>query len=174
MSNPIAEHRNTERRHMIAVKDALAAGLQASRGSPEPILACVDYLGYVMGRFNEQGRANLERLRPRVAAAGNREDERIMADIAATIGRTEAELGQLLAAAAAFRDGPEDGLTALSQAADAFIVFYNSILALRKNPAQEIIGRYFDDAEYWALTDDVTPVSIETEKNLFARVVQSG
>lgn len=155
---------------MIAVKDALAAGLKASPANPEFVLACVDYLGYIIGRFNAQGNANLKHLLPRVEAARNDEDRRIVADIAATIGATEAELGLLLAAVAQFRHDRECGVPDLLDAARGFVAFYNSVLASRKNPAQDIIGRYFDDAEYWALTNDVTPASIEAESSLFLRV----
>jgi hypothetical protein len=170
MSDHVVEHRRTERRHMIAVKDALAAGLHASPANPESLLACVDYLGYIIGRFNAQGRANIARLLPRVATARNDEDRRIVADIAATISTTETELGLLLAAAAAFRREPERRMPDLLKAGHRFVVYYNTVLATRKNPAQEIIGRYFDDAEYWALTDDVTPASIEAERSLVLRV----
>ncbi len=110
---------------------------------------------------------------PLADGAGPRDDdERIVADIAATITKTETELGRLLAAAAAFRNAPENRLPDLLQAGNSFVAFYDSVLALRKNPAQAIIGRYFDDAEYWALTDDVTPASIETERTLFLRTEQ--
>jgi hypothetical protein len=105
-----------------------------------------------------------------VASARNDEDHRIVADIAATIATTDRELSQLLAAAAAFRQDPERGMTDLLKAGHRFVVFYNSVLAARKNPAQEIISRYFDDPEYWALTDDVTPASIDAERSLFLSV----
>lgn len=170
MSDHVIRHRQTERRHMIVVKDALAAGLKTSPANPAFVLACVDYLGYIIGRFNAQGRANIDRLLPRVAIAHDDEDRRIVADIAATISTTEAELGLLVAAAAEFRMAPERDMPGLLKAGHRFVVFYNSVLASRKNPAQEIIGRYFDDAEYWALTDDVTPASIEAERSLFLRV----
>ncbi|MDP2326024.1 MAG: hypothetical protein Q8N51_18635 [Gammaproteobacteria bacterium] len=170
MSSHIIEHRRTERRHMIAVKDALAAGLGSSPANPEFVLACVDYLGYIVGRFNAQGNANLKCLLPRVVAKHNDDDRRIVADIAATIHATEAELGLLLAAATKFRQDRESSVSDLLQAGHGFVSFYNSILASRKNPAQDIISRYFDDAEYWALTNDVTPASIEAESSLFLRV----
>jgi hypothetical protein len=157
---------------MIAVKDSLAAGLKAAPVNPEHVLACVDYLGYVIGRFNVQGRANVERLLPRIAAARNDDDARIVADISATIAKTEAELGRLLAAAAAFRNDRENGLADLLWAGKVFVAFYDAVLSARKNAAQDIIGRYFDDAEYWALTDDVTPASIQTESTLFLRTEQ--
>jgi len=173
MSKSTVEHRTNERRHMIAVKDALATALTSSPVSPGLILACVDYLAYIIGRFNAQGRANIERLLPRIAAAGAADDEKIVADIAGTISRTERELGLLTDAAAAFRSTPDGGLPGLLRAGSRFVSFYDTVLALRKNSAQDIISRYFQDAEYWALTDDVTPASIETERALFAQVLKN-
>ena len=70
---------------MIRVKNALAAGLGAAPPDADFLLACTDYLGYIIGRFTAQGRANVERLGPRVAAAGDEEGARIVADI--EIGR---------------------------------------------------------------------------------------
>jgi len=173
MSKSIVDYRTTERRHMIAVKDALAAGLNSSPARPGAILACIDYLEYIIGRFNAQGRANVERLLPRVEAARAHDDEKIVADIADTIGKTEAELALLTSAAAAFRSTPDSGLPKLLTAAKRFVTFYNGVLALRKGSAQDIISRYFEDEEYWSLTDDVTPSTIETERKLFRRAVKS-
>jgi hypothetical protein len=169
MSSSIAEHRTTERRHMIVVKDALATALDTSPVDAGAILACVDYLGYIIGRFNAQGRANVDRLLPLIKTAGSDSDEKIVADIAGTISRTERELELLIAAATAFRNTPDGDLPKLLRAGHRFVAFYDAVLARRKESAQDIISRYFDGAEYWSLTDDVTPASIETEKALFRR-----
>lgn len=172
MTDEIRDHRHTERRHMIAVKNALAAGLDATPPHAEFLLACADYLAWVIGRFTAQGRANVERLGPRIAAAGDEEGARIVADIAATLGRTEDALAGLLAGADACRDSPEDGLAELLAAGRRFVAFYNAVLASRKDPAQHIIDRHFSSAEYWALTNDVTGESVATEAALFARVAR--
>lgn len=157
---------------MIRVKQALAAGLDLAPANPEFLLACTDYLGYIIGRFTAQGRANLERLGPRVAAARDEEGARVVADIARTLGETGSALAGLLAGAEAYRDQPEDGLPELLAAGRRFVAFYDAVLASRKDPAQQIIDRYFSSAEYWALTNDVTADSIQTEMALFSSVTR--
>jgi hypothetical protein len=172
MTDDIRDHRHTERRHMIRVKNALAAGLVLGPAKPDFLLACADYLGYIIGRFTAQGRANVERLGPRVAAAGAEEGARVVADIARTLGETESALAGLLAGADACRDQPEDGLPQLVAAGHRFVAFYDAVLASRKDPAQQIIDRHFSSAEYWELTNDVTGESVATETALFQRVAQ--
>jgi hypothetical protein len=172
MTGDIRDHRHTERRHMIRVKSALAAGLDAEPADSDFVLACADYLGYIVGRFTAQGRANVERLRPRVVAAGDDAGARIVADIARTLDGTESALAALLAGAEACRDQPEDGLPQLVAAARRFVTFYDAVLASRKDPAQDIIDRHFSSAEYWALTNDVTGESVATEAALFQRVAR--
>ena len=157
---------------MIRVKNALAAGLALAPANADFLLACADYLGYIIGRFTAQGRANVERLGPRVAAAGDEEGARIVADIARTLGETESALAGLLAGADACRNQPEDGLPQLLAAGRRFVAFYDAVLASRKDPAQQIIDRHFSSAEYWALTNDVTSESVATEAALFQRVAQ--
>ncbi len=166
----VAHHRHTERRHMIRVKNALAAGLALTPVPVEFLLACADYLGYIVGRFTAQGRGNVERLAPRIAAAGDGEGARVVADIARTLGETEAAVADLLAGAGAFRRQGGDAVPELLAAGRRFVAFYDAVLASRKDPAQQIIDRYFTSSEYWALTDDVTPRSIETEDLKFRRV----
>lgn len=168
----VAQHRHTERRHMIRVKNALAAGLGMTPPDANFLLACADYLGWIVGRFTVQGRANLERLGPRVAAAGDEEGARIIADIALTLGQTESALAGLLAGAEAWRNRPDDGLPELLAAGHRFVAFYDAVLASRKDPAQQIIDRHFSSAEYWALTNDVTSESVATEDALFQRVAR--
>lgn len=172
MTGDIRDHRHTERRHMIRVKNALAAGLELTPARADFLLACTDYLGYIVGRFTAQGRANVERLGPRVAAAGDEGGARIVADIARTLGETESALAGLLAGAEACRDQPEDGLPQLLAAGRRFVAFYDAVLASRKDPAQQIIDRHFSSAEYWALTNDVTSESVATEEALFQRVAR--
>lgn len=164
----IAFHRHTERRHMIRVKNALAAGLRVSPADPALILACTDYLDYVVSRFIDQGRANVARLMPRVAAAGDEEGARVVADIAQTLTATEAALVELRAGSAAGRNSGR--LPELLKAADRFVVFYDAVLASRKYPAQQVIERHFSSEEYWALTNDVTGESIAREGALFEAV----
>jgi len=172
MTGDIRDHRHTERRHMIRVKNALAAGLGLAPPDAGFLLACADYLGWIVGRFTAQGRANVERLGPRVAAAGDEEGARIIADIALTLGQTESALAGLLAGAEACRGGPEDGLPVLVAAGHRFVAFYDAVLASRKDPAQQVIDRHFSSAEYWALTNDVTTESVRTENALFGRVAR--
>jgi hypothetical protein len=172
MTDEIRHHRHTERRHMIRVKNALAAGLNREQPNADFLLACTDYLGYIIGRFTAQGRANLERLGPRVAAAGDEEGARVVADIARTLGETEAALKDLLGGAEAFRKGAADDLPELLAAGRRFVAFYDAVLASRKDPAQKIIDKYFSSVEYWALTNDVTSESIAVEGQLFQRVAR--
>jgi hypothetical protein len=172
VTGDIRDHRHTERRHMIRVKNALASGLGEAPPDADFLLACADYLGWVVGRFTTQGRANVERLGPRVAAAGDEEGARTIADIARTLGETESALAGLLAGADACRDHPEDGLPALLAAGRRFVAFYDAVLASRKDPAQQVIDRHFSSAEYWALTNDVTSESVATEAALFHRVAR--
>jgi hypothetical protein len=170
MTSDVRDHRHTERRHMIRATNALVAGLDQAPPDPAFLLACADYLGWVVGRFVGQGRANLARLRPRVAAARDEDGARIVADIAVTLDRTETALRDLLDAAASCRTGESGGLAELLAAGRRFVLFYNAVLASRKDPAQQVIDRHFGSAEYWALTDDVTPVSVATEADLYARI----
>ena len=162
---------------MIRVKNALAADLALTPPDTDFLLACTDYLGYIIGRFTAQGRANVERLGPRVAAAGDEEGARVVADIARTLGETESALAGLLAGADACRDQPEAGLPVLMAAGRRFVTFYDAVLASRKDPAQQIIDRHFSSAEYWALTNDVTGESAATGAALFefvARLAPAG
>ncbi|MEZ5566091.1 MAG: hypothetical protein R3F24_11445 [Gammaproteobacteria bacterium] len=174
MNNAVSEQRFVERRHMIAVKNAMAAGVEAGRSVEASafLLACIDYLDFIIGRFQAQGRANLTRLGPKVEASNDDEGRAVVADIGQTLDKTGEALQKLLAEAVPFRgNSPSRQTQDLVVAARRFVSFYDSVLASRKNPAQQIIDRYFTPEEYWKLTDDVTPASVATEHELYQRVV---
>lgn len=171
----IRHFRTLERRHMMRVKDALAAGLERlQRGAasdPDFIVGCVDYLEFIMRRFFRQGEGNAARLQ-RVIAGDDAGSQAILDDIVATLAAARRHLERLVAA----RDslGPDgQGIDALAAAGREFLEFYNGTLARRKDPAQAIVERYFDPETYWRATDDVTPESIESERALFQRLTDS-
>ncbi len=157
---------------MIAVKNAFAAGLeQAGKGQEPPFAfyaACVDYLVFSLGRFHAQGRANTRRLRPLVGDAA--EDLAVLEDVEAMLAQSEDQIARLQAAMARYARDPEKGRQAFEEAGRAYIAFYGTHFARRKDPAQQIIAKHFTDEEYWRLTNDFTPQSIATEKRLYAAV----
>ncbi len=67
LQEEVKKYRTTERRHMIAAKDALKHGagnlLAGNARDVEFVLACVAYLHFIIGRFVQQGHANIARLR---------------------------------------------------------------------------------------------------------------
>ena len=162
------QFRTLERRHMIAVKTALADRVSAQRDpADELVRACVDYLEYIMGRFVQQGISNVNRLRAAVAP-DDLESRGIVDDIDSTLKRTRQALDQLIAARdRCRRDGGKEREFLL--ACRAFLAFYDQVLASRKDPAQGIVQKYFDPEEYWRLSNDVNEQSIRTERELFAR-----
>ncbi len=170
----IQQYRTLERRHMIRVKDLLAAGLDRLRpgesGGVDLVLACVAYLEFVVGRFVAQGRGNVERLRAVIPAA-DAEGRGIVDDIERTLNGTRQQLDKLIAAREATTAGRGDA-DLLATASRAFVDFYDGTLARRKNPAQDIVARYVDPETYWRQTNDVTPESIETERALFHRLTE--
>lgn len=170
-----SEFRRTERRHMIRVKEALQAALALPGDSDALALACVDHLGFIIDRFLAQGRLNIRHLQPRVVATGNETDKQVIDDIARTLAACEAALAELQATAARLKDSGADsacGHGDFEASASRFLAFYDSTLAGRKDPAQQIIRQYFTDGEYWALTDDISDEVINKERDLFARIVE--
>ena len=169
----IQHYRNTERRHMISAKNALQSGVDTLAGGHNDtdfVLACVDYLDYIIGRFVEQGRGNTARLR-QIVPADDAEDQQTLTDIESTLARTRTELDALIAARDEFRSNDSD-IESLTGACQNFLSFYNGTLAQRKDPAQTIVQKHIDPETYWQQTNDVTSESIETEQSLFARLTQ--
>jgi len=167
-------YRNTERRHMIAAKDALQHGVSgfadSHSGNLEFVLACVHYLDFIIGRFVKQGHANTARLRE-VVPEDDADDQRTLADIENTLARTGEQLDRLKSARKQFQSDEID-IDAFSGACEEFLNFYNSVLARRKDPAQSIIQKHIDSDTYWQQTDDVTAESVETEQELFGKIKQ--
>lgn len=159
---------------MIAAKNALQNGVTRIEAGEQRgvdfVLACVDYLDFIISRFVEQGRGNAARLRE-VVPEDDAEDRRTLADIENTLARTGDELAALNTAARRFRADGSD-FKGLTDACDKFLGFYNSVLARRKDPAQAIIQKHIDADRYWQQTNDVTADSIETEQALFAKIRQ--
>jgi len=170
----IQHYRNTERRHMIAAKNALNEGVTGLTADDvngiDFVLACVDYLDFIIGRFVEQGTGNTARLRE-IVPEDDTEDQRTLADIEKTLALTAKELEVLNLATDQFRSGDSDN-EGFADACAVFLGFYNSVLARRKDPAQSIIQKHIDSDTYWAQTDDVTAESIETEQRLFGKIEQ--
>lgn len=157
---------------MIRVKEALQAALDGPADHHALALACVRHLAFIVGRFMAQGQLNIRHLEPRIAAARDRQGRQVIDDIARTLAACGAEFGRLQEAAERC-GGPDARVTAtFATAARRFVAFYDSTLAGRKDPAQQIIRQYFSDEEYWALTDDITDDVIRNEQQLFARVVE--
>lgn len=167
-----SEFRRTERRHMIRVKEALQAALATPGGHAALALACVEHLGFIIGRFLVQGRLNVRHLEPRITAAGDGEGRQVIDGIAHTLAGCEAALAELQAAAARLKNSGTDASADFEASAERFLAFYDSTLASRKDPAQQIIRQYFTDGEYWALTDDISDEVIDKERDLFARIVE--
>jgi hypothetical protein len=161
------QFRTLERRHMIAVKTALAKRVTSQPAHVDAqVHACVDYLDYIMGRFVEQGRSNVARLRAAVRS-DDLDNRDIIDDIDTTLERTRQALDRLIAARDHFRkEGGQESDFLI--ACHAFLAFYDQVLASRKDPAQAIVEKYFDPEEYWRHSNDVTEQSIRTEQELFA------
>lgn len=164
--------RQTERRHMIGVKNAFAAGLDGAAQESKPLFpfykACIDYLKFSLGRFHAQGRGNTDRLRPLVG--DNPNDLKIVSDIQSMLDKSETEIAALSDAMDRFEEDQNSGQSAFQDAGARYISFYGSTFVRRKDPAQHIIARHFSDEEYWRLTNDFTKTSIETEQRLYDAV----
>ena len=164
--------RTLERRHMIGAKDALARGLDQIRSGKTHdhtfLVACVDYLEYIISRFIQQGKGNTSRLRE-VVPVDDIADHRIIDDIETTLATTAEQLDEVTRARDAILTAHTD-IRGFTAACDKFVDFYNEVLAHRKDPAQEIIRKHFDDEAYWRQTNDVTPDSIRTEQLLYQRL----
>lgn len=172
----IQKHRQTERRHMIAAKDALAAGLAVNAARGDDLqnfyAACVDYLVMSLGRFHGQGFKNFDHLRPLVPES-DAESRAALADLETTLTTSRDEIAKLKRAMDVFLTQGLSGQKTFEAAARTFVDFYNSTLAQRKNPAQVIIERYVPSEDYWKLTDDFTQEVIDTETRLFARIEEA-
>jgi len=160
---------------MIGVKNAFATGLDlSSHGKTPPFAfykACIDYLKFSLGRFHTQGRGNTGRLRPLVSDIPG--DLKIVNDIDAMLDKSEKEITILSSAMERYARAQDTGQSAFEEAGRRYIAFYGSTFVRRKDPAQHIIARHFDDEEYWRLTDDFTKTSIATEQRLFNAVMSA-
>lgn len=173
LQEEIQQHRTTERRHMIAAKDALGrgvAGLAEGDATADFVLACIVYLEYIISRFVEQGQANSLRLRA-VVPEDDAEDQRTLTDIENTLAETCNQLDMLVYARDQFESGGIN-IKALETACENFLHFYNSVLAQRKDPAQSIIQKHIDPDTYWEQTNDVTAESVAIEQFLFAKICE--
>ena len=164
-SEQTRQFRTLERRRMIRVKDALAAGIDAEPPATGFVAACIDYLEFIIGRFLHQGEGNIRRLCS-IVPASDAADRKILTDIENTLASTRTQLQELISARDAWREGHSTD-SDLRTACQAFLTFYNQILAHRKDPVQEIIAKYMEPETYWKQTDDVTADTIETEAKLF-------
>ena len=168
------QYRRIERRHMIAVKNAFAAGLAApgddASASADFLGRCVDYLEFIIGRFVQQAQRNLAGLRRRVPREAEA-DWRIIRDIERTMADTADRIDALAVAVRRYQAGSSKGREDFQREAETFVRFYDGVLAGRKDPAQEIIRRHFTDEEYWQLSNDVTAQSVDRERELFQQVM---
>jgi hypothetical protein len=149
LQEEVQKYRTTERRHMIAAKDALKHGagnlLAGNSRDVAFVLACV------------------------AVPPDDAEDQQILTDIERTLNQTNVKIEMLGSARDQFESKKID-VEAFRVACDDFLDFYNRVLARRKDPAQTIIQKHIDADTYWQQTDDVTTESIETEKLLFGNI----
>ena len=168
----LQQYRNIERRHMIRAKDALSRGIGLiARGEhcdTAFVVACIDYLEYIISRFLEQGRASTQPLRQAVPGS-EAEDHKLIDDIESTLAKTGTTLGTLIAARNQTLAGSEN-IELLTNACEHFLGFYNRELSRRKDPAQAIIQKHFSTETYWQQTDDVSAQSIATERKLYQQL----
>lgn len=169
----VKQFRRTERRHMIAVKNALGRGLDLAAAGESVGMdfycACAEYLDFIMARFHAQGAANIERLRPLIDETDT-EGQAILADTETMLADSQAAVTALLKAKVQLVERGADRVEGFEEAGRAYIDFYDTAFARRKDPAQQIIEKYFDPQEYWLLTNDVTDDCVERERSLYNTV----
>jgi hypothetical protein len=162
-----------ERRRMVQVRQALAAGLDRSAEGKarEPgafYLVCADYLGFSMGRLYQQDGLIHELLSQRIP--GSDRDARQQLTL---LGEQQQQGRRLLedftVAARDLRDGGHAALPSFKAAARGFLASFNSAAQAGRNPFFRYTDALFDDAD-WERIAGVTPASIAEEARLFAAV----
>ncbi len=155
-----------ERRHMAAVKNALAAVLAAS---PDTSAAgfcsrCCDYLLYIVRRFNAQDQAHVDTLLPRIPADA-KPDREVLVDLGRALELSRAALDALAQARERLRDGgPAD---AFYEACRRYVSFYDAELKTRKHGFYHLMDAHYGVAE-WRKVSMVSADSVLEERRLFA------
>jgi hypothetical protein len=164
----------TERSHMAAVRGACAAALGRPPGDPpdiEFLLACAEYLVFIVGRFNAQDQAHCNLLRPRLPADAAR-DRATLDDLGLTLGASREALAALAAALRIRRD--LQSATAADDAAfvaalRGYLAFYSNVLASRRHALRHLFEAHYDVAD-WRAASAVDADAILEERTRFARV----
>lgn len=168
----IRQQVSTERSHMAAVRSACAAALaqQADAGrDADFLLACVDYLVFIVGRFNSQDQAHCDRLRARVPAADVR-SHAVIDDLAQTLAASRKAIEALAVAGRARASGSGDEL-ALVAALRSYLSFYASVLASRRHVIQHLFEVHYGIAD-WRATSAVDADAILEERARYGRVAE--
>lgn len=155
-----------ERRHMAAVKNALAAVLASHPDEDAaPFCArCCDYLLYIMRRFNAQDQAHVDTLLPRLPADAEA-DRRLLVDLGRTLELNRAALDALAKARASLgAGGPAADFFA---ACGRYVAFYDAELRTRAHGFYHLMEAHYRVAE-WRKVSMVNADSILEERRLFA------
>lgn len=161
-----------ERRRMMQVRRAFAAGLESS-GLPAPgraafYLACADYLHWSMARLHRQDQRIHDLVRERIAADDDAGRERLAA-LDRQQERSRALADDLHRAAQLLRNAGETGVPAFEAAARDYAAAFAKLVVPGRNPLFEYTDRLLTDAD-WQEIAGVTPQIIAEEESLFGSV----
>jgi hypothetical protein len=155
-----------ERRHMAAVRNALAAMLSADLDdeAAEFCALCCDYLLFIVRRFNAQDQAHVDTLLPRIPQDA-KADRDVLIDLDRALELSRAALEALAQARERLRSGGPPG--AFYDACRRYVAFYDAELRTRKHGFYHLLDAHYGVAD-WRKASLISADSILQERRLFA------
>ena len=161
-----------ERRHMGEVKDALGDVLLQSQHSGELpkefVEACIDYLEFVMVRFNHHERQSLIFLMRHVRSNDPKDGEALRF-LETSLKESEEKIESFAETARQCLAGGPSGRHHLIQAGLAYVGFHNTTLAGRKGPLIGLVKKYASMKDFRP-QGEASPAAAKQEQKLYERV----
>ncbi len=157
---------------MGEVKDALGDVLLQSQHSGELptefVDVCIDYLDFVMVRFNHHERQSLIFLKRHVRSSDTKDAEALMF-LETSLKESETQIESFTNTARQCLSDGRAGQVQLIQAGLAYVGFHNTTLAGRKDPLISLVKKYSSMKEFRP-QGDASPAAAKQEQMLYERV----
>lgn len=164
-------HTSNERRRLSQVRKCFDAGLkQKDDGADLPVDffdACVAYIKASMDRLHAQDQRIHDFLEPHVPEGDEHADT--LENLNMRLARSRDALEALVNAMVTYKQIGDDGWEEFKAAVDTFMEVYFKILLSGQHSTLTLQEEVFDEG-IWDQVAGVTPESLATEKELYARV----
>ena len=173
VSNTYESRKQTsrERMRLSQVRKSFDAGVnQKSGGADVPAVffdACVAYIKASMDRLHAQDQRIHDFLLPHVTEGD--EHAEVLENLNMRLARSRDALEDLVKAAATYRDHSDTGWDDFKSAVSDFMEVYFKILLSGQHSTLTLQEEVFDEAT-WDKVAGVTPESLATEEDLYAKV----